>query len=72
MGQFEQGERAITRSFNDRNPNLNCSLFDTVHVKHTHREKAPPNKTPALRKSTNVGVWAVGTLKSIIYKRFLN
>ena len=26
----------------------------------THREKAPSNKTPALRKSTNMGVWVVG------------
>ena len=30
--------------------------------KDIHREKAPSNKTPALRKSTNMGVWAVGTL----------
>ena len=30
-------------------------------LKDTHREKAPLNKTPALRKSTNMGVWAVGT-----------
>ena len=30
-------------------------------LKDTHREKAPSNKTPALRKSTNMGVWAVGT-----------
>ena len=33
--------------------------------------KTPSNKTPSLRKSTNMGVWAVYT-KSIIYKRFLN
>ena len=26
-----------------------------------YREKALLNKTPALRKSTNMGVWAVGT-----------
>ena len=26
----------------------------------THREKAPSNKTPALTKSTNVGIWVVG------------
>ena len=30
--------------------------------KDTHREKTPSNKTPALRKSTNMSVWAVGTL----------
>ena len=31
-------------------------------LKDTHREKAPSNKTPALRKSTNMGAWAVVTL----------
>ena len=31
-------------------------------LKETHREKAPSNKTPAFRKSVNMGVWAVGTL----------
>ena len=31
-------------------------------IRDTHREKAPSNKTPALRKSTNMVVWAVGTL----------
>ena len=41
-------------------------------VKDTHREKAPSNKTPALRKSANMGVWAVGTLNEFIYKRFSN
>ena len=30
-------------------------------VKDTHREKAPSNKTPALTKSTNMGIWVVGT-----------
>ena len=31
-------------------------------LKNTHREKAQSNKTPALRRSTNMGVWTVGTL----------
>ena len=31
-------------------------------VEDTHREKAPSNKTQALRKSPNMGVWAVSTL----------
>ena len=35
------------------------------HLKDTHREKAPSNKTPALRKITNMGVWAVGTLSQL-------
>ena len=31
-------------------------------------EKAPSNKTPALRKSTNMGVWAVGTLNQLFIR----
>ena len=27
----------------------------------THREKAPSNKTPALKNSTNMGIWVIGT-----------
>ena len=38
--------------------NCNANLL----FKDTHREKVPSNKTSALRKSTNMGVWAVGTL----------
>ena len=38
-------------------------------VKDTHREKAPSNKTPPLRKSTNIGVWAVGTLNQLFVRR---
>ena len=29
--------------------------------KDTHGEEAPSNKTPALTKSTNMGIWVVGT-----------
>ena len=36
--------------------------------KDTHREKAPSNKTPTLRKSTNMGVWAVGTLNQLFIR----
>ena len=38
------------------------------YVKDTHREKAPSNKTPALRKSLNMGVWAVGTLNQLFIR----
>ena len=31
-------------------------------------EKAPSNKTPALRKSTNMDIWAVGTLNQLFIK----
>ena len=34
-------------------------------VKDTHREKAPSNKTPALTKSTNMGIWVVGTTNQL-------
>ena len=36
--------------------------------KDTQREKAPSNKSPALRKSTNMGVWAVGTLNQLFIR----
>ena len=29
--------------------------------KDTHWERAPSNKTPALTKSMNMGIWVVGT-----------
>ena len=53
---FETGNRIST---------FDLCTCDTVYtfVKDIHREKAPSNKTPARRKSTNMGVWAVGTLK---------
>ena len=41
---------------------LSCSQKTTGIIKGTHSEKTAPNKNPALRKSTNMGVWAVGTL----------
>ena len=36
-----------------------------LYFKDTHRKKAPSNKTPVLRKGTNMGVWAVGTLNQL-------
>ena len=36
-------------------------LYPLFHFKDTQREKAPSNKTPTPRKSTNIGVSAVGT-----------
>ena len=38
------------------------------YIKDTHREKVPSNKTPALRKSTNMGVWAVSTLSQLFIR----
>ena len=39
------------------------SFVDIVNFcfKDTHRENAPSNKTPLLTKSTNMGIWVVGT-----------
>ena len=37
-------------------------------IRDTHKEKARSNKTPALRKSTNMGVWAVGTLNQLFIR----
>ena len=37
-------------------------------VNDTHREKAPSKKTPAPRKSTNMVVWAVGTLNQLFIR----
>ena len=39
-----------------------------VFFKDTHMVKTPSNKTPALRKSTNMGVWAVGTLNQLFIR----
>ena len=36
--------------------------------KDTHREKALSNKTPALRKSANMGVWAIGILNQLFIR----
>ena len=41
---------------------------NTVAFKDTHREKTPSNKTPALRKSTNMGVWTVGRLNQLFIR----
>ena len=35
--------------------------FSLRIVKDSHREKAPSNKTPALTKKMNMGIWVVGT-----------
>ena len=37
-------------------------------LKDTRREKAPSNNTPALRISTNMGVWVVRTLNQLFIR----
>ena len=46
------------------------SAFDELKevLNDTHRDKTPSYKTPALRKSTNMGVWAVGTLNQLFIR----
>ena len=41
----------------------NCERFND-----THREKAPSNKSPASRESTNMGILAVGTLNQLFIR----
>ena len=37
-------------------------------IKDTHREKAPPNKTPGVIKSTNMGIWDVGIPNQLLIR----
>ena len=37
-------------------------------LKDTYREKALPNKTPALTKSTNIEVWVIGTSNQLFMR----
>ena len=40
----------------------------SIFFKDTHKEKAPSNKTPALTKSTNMGIWVVGTTNQLFIR----
>ena len=48
--------------------NIIISNNEKSLLRDTHREKAPSNETPALRESTTMGVWAVGTLNRLFIK----
>ena len=43
-------------------------MLKVCRFKDIPMEKAPPKKTPALRKGTNMGVWAVGTLNQLFLR----
>ena len=46
-----------------------CKTANTLkRLKNTHREKTPSNKSTVLRKSTNMGVWATGTLNELFIR----
>ena len=36
--------------------------------KDIHREKAPSNETPALTKSTNMGIWVADTTNQLFIR----
>ena len=44
-----------------------CKIF-IIEKKKKNREKVPPNKTLALAKSTNIGIWVIGTLNQLFIK----
>ena len=39
-------------------------------TENTHREKALSNKTPALTKSSNMGIWRAGTINLLFIRGF--
>ena len=41
---------------------------ENLGFKDTHREKAPSIKTPALTKSTNMGIWVVCTTNQLFIR----
>ena len=47
---------------------LTCSKKSKRCFKDTHKEKAPSNKTPALTKSTNMGIWVVGITNQLFIR----
>ena len=50
-------------------PKMKSGSFSiSSQFKDTHKEKAPSNKTPALRKSKNMSVWDVGTLNQLFIR----
>ena len=47
-----------------------CFCMIMQDLKDTHRENAPSNKTLALTKSTNIGIWVVGTSNQLLIKGY--
>ena len=40
----------------------------SIFFKDIHKEKAPSNKTPALTKSANMGIWVVGPSNQVFIR----
>ena len=48
---------------------IHKNIFINIFVfKDRHRKKTPSNKSAALRKSTNICAWAVGTLNQLFIR----
>ena len=60
--------RMVKINNNAININKLWNVINFEKPKDTHKEKAPSNKSPAPRKSTNMGVWAVGTLTPLFIR----
>ena len=43
-------------------------IFRTLFLKDTHWEEVPSSKTPALTKSTNIGIWVVGKSNQVFIR----
>ena len=43
-------------------------FLNELNIKDIYREKAPSNKTPALTKSTNMGMLVVGTSNQLFIR----
>ena len=39
-------------------------------LKDTHRKEAPSNKAPALTKSSDMGIWVVGTSNQLFIRGY--
>ena len=61
-------KQAIEKCFSHKCRNEIYPSLVLNNIKDTHRAKAPSSKTPALRKSTNMGVWAVVTLNQLFIR----
>ena len=63
------GTHLLTLSFVDHfDKYMDHDFYDQFPLKDTRREKARSNKSPALRKSTKMGVWADGTLNQLFIR----
>ena len=57
----------VTTAFKNYVWGLLKKHIDQNH-KDSHREKASPNKNPALAKSSNTGIWVVGTSNQLFLR----